>query len=64
MTPSEIEPATYRFVAQCLDRLSHRAPHLNVRKKEIIALLSILNGEKPRHYAQRNVFWRKLNQED
>jgi hypothetical protein len=34
MTPSEIEPATFSLVAQCLSQLRHCVPHIKIVLKE------------------------------
>jgi len=39
MTPSGIEPATFRFVAQCLNQQRYHLAPLNLRQQYVAALM-------------------------
>jgi hypothetical protein len=43
MRPSGIDPATFRFVAQCLNQLRHRVP----RYLFVLYIINKLSSEKP-----------------
>jgi hypothetical protein len=44
MAPSEIEPATFRFVAQCLNQLRHGVPQEYIVDKLLNSFIHGLNA--------------------